>query len=151
MSLHPRCHPSRSPTNAAILLFGLNPLFFFAGAYIQYVKTDSLERDLAKVEAEKQFKGSLFDVLKEIDNFIKNNIVSSKPVRIENSFQDKMVSNYPTQALREFVMNAIMHRDYTTNAPIYIYEFSDRIEIHNTGGLYGNVRQIGRASCRERV
>jgi ATP-dependent DNA helicase RecG len=128
------------PTNASILLFGLNPLFFFNGAYIQYIKTNSIDRDLSKVEEEKQFKGSLFDVLKEIDNFIKNNIVKSKPVRIENSFQDKIVSNYPNQALREFVMNAIMHRDYRTNRPIYIYEFLDRIEIHNSGGLYGNVR-----------
>lgn len=34
-------------------------------------------------------------------------------------------------------MNAIMHRSYESNAPIYIYEFSDRIEIINPGGLFG--------------
>ena len=36
-------------------------------------------------------------------------------------------------------MNAIMHRNYESNSPIYIYEFSDRIEILNPGGLYGDV------------
>ena len=34
-------------------------------------------------------------------------------------------------------MNAIMHRNYESNAPIYIYEFLNRIEIVNPGGLYG--------------
>lgn len=34
-------------------------------------------------------------------------------------------------------MNAVMHRSYESNAPIYIYEFSNRIEIINPGGLFG--------------
>lgn len=36
-------------------------------------------------------------------------------------------------------MNAIMHRDYEGNAPIQFYEYDDRIEIQNLGGLYGKV------------
>ena len=36
--------------------------------------------------------------------------------------------------------NAIIHRDYQSNAAIKFYEFSDRIEITNPGGLYGNAR-----------
>ena len=36
-------------------------------------------------------------------------------------------------------MNAIMHRDYEGNAPIQFYEYDDRIEIQNPGGLYGKV------------
>jgi ATP-dependent DNA helicase RecG len=35
-------------------------------------------------------------------------------------------------------MNAIMHRDYESNGPLRIYEFEDRIEIQNPGGLYGD-------------
>ena len=129
----------QKPTNAGILLFGFDPKYFFAGAYIQYLKIDSRERELDKVVSEKAFIGNLFIVLREIDNFIKYNIVISKPVRIENSFQDKMVSNYPYMALRELTLNAIMHKDYQANTPVYIYEFSDRIEIHNAGFLYGQV------------
>ena len=128
------------PTNAGILLFGLNPIYYIPGAYIQYIKTDSLDKNLEKVKVEKAFKGAMFDVLREVDNFIKNNIVSTRPVRIENSMQDRQVVNYPFGALREFAMNAIMHRDYESNAPVYIYEFSDRIEIHNSGGLYGRAK-----------
>ena len=36
-------------------------------------------------------------------------------------------------------MNAIMHRDYESNAPVAFYEYDDRIEIQNAGGLYGKV------------
>jgi ATP-dependent DNA helicase RecG len=127
------------PTNAAILLFGLNPLYFMPGAYIQYVKTDDTKRNFDTIRVEKVFKGSLYDVLRNVDGFIKYNICLSRPVRIERSFRDEEVVNYPYKTIHEFVMNAIMHRNYESNAPIYIYEFSDRIEISNSGGLYGNV------------
>ena len=40
---------------------------------------------------------------------------------------------------RELLMNAIMHRDYESNAPVAFYEYDDRIEIQNAGGLYGKV------------
>jgi ATP-dependent DNA helicase RecG len=36
--------------------------------------------------------------------------------------------------------NAVMHRDYESNAPVKFYEFADRIEISNPGGLYGAAR-----------
>ena len=39
-------------------------------------------------------------------------------------------------------MNAIMHRNYDSNAPIQFYEYDDRIEIQNPGGLYGKVSPI---------
>jgi hypothetical protein len=44
-----------------------------------------------------------------------------------------------SMAIRELLMNAVMHRDYESNAPIRFYWFSDRIEIQNPGGLYGAV------------
>ena len=42
--------------------------------------------------------------------------------------------------LRELVMNGIMHRDYQGNAPIHFYQYADRLEIVNHGGLYGRAR-----------
>ena len=49
------------------------------------------------------------------------------------------VSQYSAWALREFLMNAIIHRDYFLgNAPIKFYEYKkNRIEISNPGGLFG--------------
>ena len=40
---------------------------------------------------------------------------------------------------RELLMNAIMHRDYESNAPVAFYEYDDHIDIQNAGGLYGKV------------
>jgi ATP-dependent DNA helicase RecG len=123
------------PTNGGILMFGLNPEFYLPGAYIQYVKFAG-EELTNNVEYEKKFSGALISILGIIDDFIKNNIIKERPVKQE-SFQENLIRNYPYWALRELVMNAVMHRSYESNAPIYIYEFNNRIEIQNPGGLFG--------------
>lgn len=123
------------PTNAGILLFGLNPEFYLPGSYIQYVKFAGTQMT-NDVEFEKKFSGALITELKQIDDFIKGNVIKERRLR-KDSFQEEIILNYPYWALRELVMNAIMHRSYESNAPIYIYEFFDRIEIINPGGLFG--------------
>lgn len=125
----------KCPTNAGLLMFGLNPVFYLPGAYIQFVKF-SEDQMTSEVEYQKVFSGALITELKQIDDFIKTNIIKDRPVR-NTSFQETNLRNYPYWALRELVMNAIMHRSYESNAPTYIYEFSDRIEIVNPGGLFG--------------
>ena len=125
------------PTNAGILLFGVNPLFHLPGAYIQYIKFDGSEL-VSNVQFEKQFSGSYVTELRTLDDFIKNNIIKERPIK-GNSFQERTIRNYPYWSLRELIMNAVMHRNYESNAPIYIYEFTNRIEIVNPGGLYGDV------------
>jgi ATP-dependent DNA helicase RecG len=125
------------PTNAGILILGLNPEFYLPGAYLQYVKFSG-EEMTSDVEFETKFSGPLIKELQLVDFFIKGNIVKERPVK-KDSFQEQTLRNYPYWALRELVMNAIMHRSYESNAPIYIYEFLNRIEIINPGGLFGEV------------
>lgn len=124
-------------TNAGILIFGLNPEYYLPGAYIQYVRFKNEEMN-SDVEFEKKFSGALITELNSIDDFIKNNIIKERPLK-NNTFQEETIRNYSYWALRELVMNAIMHRNYESNAPTYIYEFSNRIEILNAGGLFGDV------------
>ncbi|MEN0005243.1 MAG: ATP-binding protein [Bacteroidota bacterium] len=126
-------------TNAGVLLFGLNPKYFFPGAYIQYVKFNSVEMDADKLQTEKEFSGDLLTVLKNLNDFVLSSVAKQKIYKTEG-FQQRTHWNYPIWALRELLMNAVMHRDYESNAPIYFYEFTDRIEIINPGGLYGDVR-----------
>jgi ATP-dependent DNA helicase RecG len=127
------------PTNAGILLFGTNPLFQLPGAYMQYIKFEG-DNMISNVEFEKNFSGALITELNTIDDFIKNNIIKERPIKGKN-FQEKVIRNYPFWALRELVMNAVMHRSYESNSPIYIYEFINRIEITNPGGLFGDVNE----------
>lgn len=128
----------KCPTHAGIVLFGINPEFYLPGDYIQYVKFDS-EEMTSTVYYEKIFKGPLITELKTIEDFINFNIIKERPVRNGDSFREDSIRNYPYWALRELMMNAIMHRSYESNAPVYIYEFTNRIEIINPGGLYGDV------------
>ena len=127
---------SGCPTNAGILVFGVNPEFYLPGAYVQYVRFDGPEMTSA-VAFEKRFSGALVTELPALDDFIKGNVIKERPVRTD-SFQEEVLRNYPYWALRELVMNALMHRSYESNAPIYFYEFADRIEIQNPGGLFGD-------------
>ena len=56
-------------------------------------------------------------------------------------FLEENVVDYPDWATRELVMNAICHRDYESNGPIQFYQYADRIEIENHGGLYGRANE----------
>lgn len=47
--------------------------------------------------------------------------------------------DYPVLAIREALLNALMHRTYDTNTPVKMYVYADRMEIQNTGGLFGVV------------
>ena len=58
-------------------------------------------------------------------------------------------TDYPITAVREAIINALVHRDYsihTEGMPIQLIMFEDRIEIHNPGGLYGRITidQLGK-------
>ena len=126
------------PTNAGILLFGKNPTYFFSGAYIQFIKWKSQDMSGAILN-EKEIRGDLLTVLNQLISLLEINITQS--INEKNILQEKNVFDYPVAALREYLMNAVMHRDYESNAPIRFYWFSDHIEIQSPGGLFGSVSQ----------
>lgn len=122
------------PTHAGILLFGKNPRFYLPGAYVQYLKLPST--DLTDVpEDQSEISGDLHSVLRELEGRIKL-LIQTAMVPI-SSIVEKLLPDYPEWALRELLMNAVMHRNYDSNTPIRLYAFSDHIEIHSPGGLYG--------------
>ncbi len=122
------------PSYGGLILFSNNVEFFIPGAYIQYVKFNGkgLEDDPI---LEKKFSGDLVSVLAQLDDFLKI-IISEKPVAV-SSLKEEIKADYPILAIRELLLNAIMHKDYQSNAPIRFYQFENRIEIQNPGGLYG--------------
>lgn len=123
------------PTYAGILMFGTNPRFFVPGAYVQYVRFKG-DDEVSDFEFEHRFDGDLTTQLGQMEEFIKANIVKMVLPELGEDY----VANYPLAAIKELLFNAVIHRDYQSNAPIRFYEFSDRIEISNAGGLYGKAR-----------
>lgn len=126
----------RCATNAGALLFGRDPLNWFPGARIQYVRYDGASLDTDPID-ERCFQGDLITVLREMDGFLRT-LFPSQPEGI-SPLKEEARTPYPMPAIRELLMNAVMHRDYESNSPIRFSWFSDHIEIQNAGGLYGAV------------
>ena len=124
-----------NPTNAGILFLGKEPEYYIPGGYIQYVrfKGKSISGEIVN---EKKFTGNLITLLEKIETFIDDAIIMQRPIPF-STLREKTLKNYPNWAIRELMMNAVMHRDYESNAPIKFYQFDDRIEISNAGGLFG--------------
>lgn len=126
------------PTYAALIMFGRNPKYFMPGAYIQYVRFKG-ETNGGAILNERRFEGCLYKVLPQIDGFIRDGIVTKRPISV-SVLQERSVTNYPFKAIHELMMNACMHRDYQSNMPTRLYQYDKHIEIMNPGGLYGQAR-----------
>jgi len=139
------------PTLAGVLMFGKNPRYFLPGAYVQYLKLPGTSLTDAP-DDEAEVSGDLLSVLRELDTRIRVNIQTTLvPV---SALQERSVSTYPKDAVRELLLNAILHRDYLSNTPVRFYWFSDRLQIDNPGGLFGEVtldRLTRRTSYRNPV
>ena len=122
------------PTHAAILLFAKDPLQWLPHAYVQYVEFAgaTLNDD---VLLEKRFSGDLLSMLRSLDAFI-DQLPDGHPVAV-SALREEMVFDYPKLAIRELLMNSIMHRSYQAASPIRFYQFADRLEIQSPGPLYG--------------
>lgn len=125
------------PTYAGIILFGKSVERFLPGAYVQYVRFGGKDR-AANITNEYKFSGNLCSILSKLDTFVDTAITNRRPVPV-SALREKIVVDYPHWATRELLMNAICHRDYESNGPVQFYQYADRIELMNPGGLYGKV------------
>jgi len=128
----------RCPTHAGILLFGKNPRYFLPGAYVQYLRLPGVDlTDIPLDQAE--ISGDLFTTLRDIE--ARARLLVNTAMRSSGALREALVPDYPEKALREFLMNAVMHRNYDSTAPVRFYVFSDHIEIQSPGGLYGEANK----------
>ena len=86
---------------------------------------------------DKMIRGNLFDVVENVMQFI----ISHLKVAFEftGEIQRTEIFEYPLAALRELVLNAIVHRDYTSPTDIQIKIFDNKITVYNPGKLYGGL------------
>jgi ATP-dependent DNA helicase RecG len=114
------------PTNASMLLFSKEDLL--VNVHAGRFKTPSYIID------DKLIRGSLFEVVENTMQYIIGHLkvaleITGKPERNE-------IFEYPLPALRELVINAIVHRDYTSPTDIQIKIFDKEITIFNPGSLF---------------
>lgn len=126
-----------TPTVTGLLAIGKSPQDFLAGAYIQFLRINGTE--LAdQVIDEENIGGSIVDMLRRIEEKLKAHNRTAMDITSQPTHQ--ITRDYPPAALQQILYNAVLHRTYeSTNAPIRVYWFDDRIEINSPGGPYGNV------------
>lgn len=95
-----------------------------------------------------RIEGNISDMLNEAIKFVRKNMRTKTIINPETGQREDR-TDYPITAIREAIINALVHRDYsihTEGMPIQIIMFEDRIEIRNPGGIYGRIRvdQLGK-------
>jgi ATP-dependent DNA helicase RecG len=119
------------PSASGILLFSSEPEKYIPGAIIKCAGFKDIEMD--EFLDQKIIKGSLFSQIEETIAFFKKNV--KRGAKIEVVYR-KEEYEYPETAIREAVVNAICHRDYSRKgSDIKFAIFYDRIEITSPGGL----------------
>ena len=123
------------PTNAALLLFGRHPQQWLPNANILAARFSGLT--MADRFVKQEINGTLPEQLHQAEAFVRSNLRSV--VRLVGLARQE-TSEYPLEALRELLVNAVAHRDYNLQGDnIHLNIFDDRIEIHSPGGLPGPV------------
>ncbi|MGN1382266.1 MAG: ATP-binding protein, partial [Eubacterium sp.] len=142
-------------TLAGLMNFGLYPQGFFPQFGITAVVIPGCamgDVDLVtggRFLDNKRIEGTLAEMVQEAVRFCVRNMKVSTIIDPATG-ERKDRTEYPVTAVREAVLNAVIHRDYsvyTEGTPIQLNMFSDRIEIHSPGNLYGRmtVDQLGTA------
>lgn len=100
----------------------------------------------------KRYEGDISEMLEGALGFVARN---SKTRTVVRDGHREDVPEYPETAVREIILNALMHRDYgpySNGTPIRLVLFADRLECWNPGGLYGGltVNELGYANMPTR-
>lgn len=126
-----------TPTVIGVLALGKSPADFVPGAYVQFVRIDGTQLS-DPIADQRECHGALPDILRQVDDLMRANVHIATD--IGSGSIERQTPDYPLVALQQYIRNAVMHRNYeTSNAPIRLTWFSDRIEIQNPGGPFGQV------------
>ncbi len=120
-------------TNAALLLFGSAPQRFLISSEIKCAHFHGI--DVAKpIPSYQVYKGSLFKLVDDAVDFVLSKIALSVGTRAE-SVQAPVRYEIPREVVVEAIVNAVVHRDYTSTGSVQVMLFADRLEVWNPGGL----------------
>ncbi|MBQ5373588.1 MAG: putative DNA binding domain-containing protein [Bacteroidaceae bacterium] len=133
-------------TMSALLLFGLFPQAFYPRLCISASCVPGKEKGEVDGQGNrftdtKRIEGTIPEMLDRALDFVRNNMRTATKI---DPTSGKRIdeAQYPMDAVREAVLNALVHRDYsiyTETRPIQLDMYEDRLEIINPGGLYGRI------------
>lgn len=140
-------------TLSAVMNFSIYPQAYFPQLCITAVVVPGTDVGNVGLQGERfldnqRIEGNIQEMLEGAMQFVNRNM-RTKTIIDPKTGKREDRTDYPVTAIREAVLNALVHRDYsihTEGMPIQIIMFDDRIEIRNPGGIYGRIRidQLGK-------
>jgi ATP-dependent DNA helicase RecG len=122
------------PKNFAIMVFGRSPIDFCTGAYSIFSIFDGVDKGKQHLE-DQWITGTIVEQAHKLIELL--NVETT--VLIDKSAKNANQTKYPQIALKEAVVNAVVHRDYEIDQPTRVEVYQDRVEIYSPGGLPFNV------------
>ncbi len=132
------------PTLAGLMMFGVYPQIFELQlfiAYLQYYGITTMEEapSGARFLDNRKIEGTIKEMIDEAVNYV---MASLRKASVIRGVVREDVPEYPEVAIREAIVNAVAHRDYSQfvrGSHIQVRLFADRLEVESPGGLYGRV------------
>jgi len=125
------------PTYAGLLLFGRNPQSFLPNAKLHLVRHAGTSADPEPLHQEAS--GTLPDQIRQAEDFLQSHMRRGRMLVDSTRVE---VTEYPLEAIREAVVNAIVHRDYSVRGQaIRVEMYQDRIEVYSPGRLPGSLNE----------
>lgn len=127
--------PVYVPTAAGILLFGREPQRFFRSAELICVRYSGAE--MSDEFVRQDIGGALVEQIRQAEAFVMSNM--RRGMKLTGMTRQE-VSEYPIAVVREAIVNAVAHRDYSIRGEgIRLLMYSDRLEVYSPGRLPGHV------------
>jgi len=121
------------PTNASLLLFGRDPQRFMPSAEVRCMHFHGTEIQ-RPAPFYRIFKGNVLNQVDMAVDFVMSKLNQSVGTRTESTQAPVRYEILP-EVIREAVVNAVAHRDYTSAGAVQVSVFADRVEVWNPGVL----------------
>ncbi len=120
-------------TNAALLLFAKDPQKWFVSSTVKCAQFYGTE-PIKPIPFQQIYRGNVFELVDQAVSFVMTHIDARVSDR-SKSAQVDIDYELPAQAVTEAIVNAIVHRDYTSTGSVQVMLFRDRLEVWNPGTL----------------
>lgn len=134
------------PTLAGMLVFGLWPQKFFPSLMITFVRYHGAKPGVKGPRGERfldnrRFEGQLAEI---VDDAVQRVVANMRHGTLIEGVFHRTLLEYPEEAVREAIVNAVAHRDYSSLAKgshVRIEMYNDRLLVITPGGLHGPVNE----------
>ena len=146
MDIVVRSNGDYRPTVAGLLVFGLWPQKTFPSLTITFVRYQGSAPGMPGPRGERfldnrKFEGRLDEM---VDDAVQRVTANMRQGTLIDGIFHRTVFEYPEEAVREAIINAVAHRDYSPHARgthVRVEMYADRLEVITPGGLHGPVSE----------